>query len=49
MRHIAALGYLTEVGPDEYSLTNFSKSLSIPIIGDGYPGLYVIRDHFPED
>lgn len=37
MRHIAAMGYLKEIGPDEYDLTNFSRSLTIPIIGDGYP------------
>ena len=37
MRHIAAMGYLQEIGPDEYEATNFSRALTIPIIGDGYP------------
>lgn len=37
MRHIAAMGYITEVAADEYAPTNFSKSLTIPIIGEGYP------------
>ncbi|KAL2174027.1 S-adenosyl-L-methionine-dependent methyltransferase [Thermothelomyces heterothallicus CBS 202.75] len=37
LRHVAAMGYITEVGPDEYKATNFTKSLTIPIIGDGYP------------
>lgn len=37
MRHISAMGYINEVGPDEYELTNFSRALTIPIIGDGYP------------
>jgi Mn-dependent DtxR family transcriptional regulator len=37
MRHISAMGYIKEVGPDEYESTTFSKALTIPIIGDGYP------------
>jgi Mn-dependent DtxR family transcriptional regulator len=37
MRHISAMGYIKEVGPDEYESTNFSRALTIPIIGDGYP------------
>jgi hypothetical protein len=37
MRHMAAMGYMTEVAADEYKPTNFTKSLTIPIIGDGYP------------
>lgn len=37
MRHMAAMGYVIEVGADEYKPTNFTKSLTIPIIGDGYP------------
>ncbi|KAH6640167.1 S-adenosyl-L-methionine-dependent methyltransferase [Chaetomium tenue] len=37
MRHVAAMGYIVEVAADEYKLTNFTKSLTIPIIGDGYP------------
>lgn len=41
MRHLAAMGYIKETGQDEYQPTNFSKSLTIPIIKDGYPCLYV--------
>ena len=37
MRHICAMGYLKEVAADTYELTNFTRSMSIPIIGDGYP------------
>lgn len=37
MRHISAMGYIKEVGPDEYESTNFSRALTIPIIGEGYP------------
>ncbi|KAL6859799.1 hypothetical protein ACO1O0_003823 [Amphichorda felina] len=37
MRHVAAMGYLKEVGPDTYESTNFTRSLAVPIIGDGYP------------
>ncbi|KAI0153243.1 S-adenosyl-L-methionine-dependent methyltransferase [Xylariaceae sp. FL1272] len=36
MRHLGAMGYITEVGDDEYQTNNFTKALSIPIIGDGY-------------
>ncbi|CAJ2508351.1 Uu.00g133770.m01.CDS01 [Anthostomella pinea] len=36
MRHLGAMGYVVEVGEDVYKTNNFSKSLSIPIIGDGY-------------
>lgn len=36
MRHLAAMGYIDETAQDEYQSTNFSKSLAIPIIGDGY-------------
>ena len=39
MRHLSAMGYIEETGPDEYKPTNFSRSLAIPIIGDGYPCL----------
>lgn len=37
MRHLGAMGYIEEAGADTYKPTNFSSSLSIPIIGDGYP------------
>ncbi|KAK5987850.1 O-methyltransferase mpaG' [Cladobotryum mycophilum] len=36
MRHLAAVGYLVESNEDEYTPTDFSTSLSIPIIGNGY-------------
>jgi hypothetical protein len=39
MKHVAAMGYLVEVGPDEYKSTNYTRSMSIPIIGDGYPAV----------
>ena len=42
MRHISAMGYIEEIGPDEYRSTNFSRALTIPIIGDGYPCMYVL-------
>lgn len=41
MKHIAGMGYIKETGADEYAPTNFSRALTIPIIGDGYPALYV--------
>ncbi|TQN69426.1 O-methyltransferase [Colletotrichum shisoi] len=36
MRHLGAIGYIKETGLDEYRPTNFSKSMSLPMIGDGY-------------
>ncbi|EWZ31442.1 S-adenosyl-L-methionine-dependent methyltransferase [Fusarium oxysporum Fo47] len=36
MRHLGAMGYITETGFDEYMPTNYSKAMSIPIISDGY-------------
>jgi hypothetical protein len=30
------MGYLVEIGVDEYRLTNFTKAMSIPVIGNGY-------------
>ncbi|KAF4119523.1 O-methyltransferase [Geosmithia morbida] len=36
LRHLGAMGYLKETGVNEYKPTNFTKSLSIPIIGNGY-------------
>lgn len=39
MRHVCAMGHLEETGKDEYKLTNFSKSLSLDVIGDGYVAL----------
>ncbi|KAH7001129.1 S-adenosyl-L-methionine-dependent methyltransferase [Ilyonectria destructans] len=37
LRHLASMGYLKEVGSNTYELTNFTRSMSIPIIGAGYP------------
>ncbi|KAL2754399.1 hypothetical protein ACRALDRAFT_1031814 [Sodiomyces alcalophilus JCM 7366] len=39
MRHVCAMGHLEETAQDEYKLTNFSKSLSLDVIGDGYVAL----------
>ncbi|KAM7214017.1 S-adenosyl-L-methionine-dependent methyltransferase [Rhypophila decipiens] len=36
LKHAAAMGYITEAGPDTYLASNFIKSLTIPIIGSGY-------------
>ena len=36
MRHVCAMGFLEETGPDEYKPTDFSKALSLDVIGDGY-------------
>ncbi|KAK1973862.1 hypothetical protein LZ30DRAFT_814830 [Colletotrichum cereale] len=36
MRHLAAMGYIKETGLDEYRPANFSKAMSLPMIGDGY-------------
>ncbi|KAF2646829.1 S-adenosyl-L-methionine-dependent methyltransferase [Massarina eburnea CBS 473.64] len=38
-REVLAMGYIKETDVDEYAPTNFSKALTIPIIGDGYPCL----------
>jgi hypothetical protein len=37
MRHMAAMGCITETGVDEYKATNFTKAMTMPIIGNGYP------------
>ena len=42
MRHMAAMGYLVETGPDQYKPTNFLRSLSHPVIGHGYPCMSVL-------
>ncbi|KAK8024422.1 O-methyltransferase- family 2 [Apiospora rasikravindrae] len=39
LRHMGAMGYLLEVGEDEYKPTSFSLSLSLPIMNGGYPSL----------
>ncbi|KAJ6051895.1 hypothetical protein N7499_011274 [Penicillium canescens] len=36
MRHLSAMGYLIEIGVDEYRLTNYMKAMSIPAIGNSY-------------
>ncbi|CAI4213560.1 unnamed protein product [Parascedosporium putredinis] len=52
MRHLGSMGYIQEVDTDTYQPTNFSSSLTIPIIGDGYPclsgGLMASLSKFPE-
>lgn len=37
MRHLVAMGYLSDAAEGRYRLTAFSKALTIPIIADGYP------------
>ncbi|KFX96913.1 hypothetical protein V490_03071 [Pseudogymnoascus sp. VKM F-3557] len=37
LKHICAMGYIVETGPDEYTPNNFTKSLSLPIIAHSYP------------
>ncbi|KAF4853492.1 O-methyltransferase mpaG [Colletotrichum siamense] len=37
MRHLGAMQYITETGPDEYKPTNFSNALTITSMGAGYP------------
>ncbi|KAH8900524.1 S-adenosyl-L-methionine-dependent methyltransferase [Thozetella sp. PMI_491] len=39
MRHLGALGYITETGPNEYKPTNFSLCLSLPFMYGGYISL----------
>ncbi|KAB5555037.1 S-adenosyl-L-methionine-dependent methyltransferase [Coniochaeta sp. 2T2.1] len=39
LRHVCAMGHLVETAQDEYKLTNFTKSLSLDVIGDGYVAL----------
>ncbi|KAK1713329.1 hypothetical protein CaCOL14_002245 [Colletotrichum acutatum] len=36
LRHVCAMGHLEETAQDEYLLTNFTKSLALDVIGDGY-------------
>lgn len=36
MRHLGAMGYLIEVGEDEYKPTNYTKAMSLPAISSGY-------------
>lgn len=42
MRHLGAMGYIIETGEDEYQPTNFTKSLSIPVIAGGYYAMSVL-------
>ncbi|KAI0098505.1 putative O-methyltransferase [Daldinia grandis] len=37
LRHLSAMGYVEEVGINEYQPTNFTRSLCIPTISAGYP------------
>lgn len=36
MRHIAASGYIDMTAPDTYTPNNFSKTLSLAVMGSGY-------------
>ncbi|KAK4449810.1 S-adenosyl-L-methionine-dependent methyltransferase [Podospora aff. communis PSN243] len=36
LKHVAAMGYIHETSHNTYAPTNFIRSLTIPIIGDGY-------------
>ncbi|CAG9952303.1 unnamed protein product [Clonostachys rosea f. rosea IK726] len=51
-RHLGAMGYLKEIAPDTYERTNFTKAMSVPIIGQSYPvlagGCFAALDHFHE-
>lgn len=39
MRHVCSMGHLEEMAQDEYKLMNFTKSLSLDVIADGYVAL----------
>ncbi|OOF97174.1 hypothetical protein ASPCADRAFT_45906 [Aspergillus carbonarius ITEM 5010] len=39
MKHLAAMEVITEAGPDEYTATNFSTTLSVERYGDAFPML----------
>jgi hypothetical protein len=41
LKHLAAMGYVQEVEMDTYQPTNFSRALTLPIIGDGYKLVYI--------
>ncbi|KAK2008967.1 O-methyltransferase [Colletotrichum eremochloae] len=50
MRRLGSMGYLKEVGADEYEATNFARSLSLPILSGGYTcivGCWPIFFNFP--
>ncbi|KAK3388783.1 S-adenosyl-L-methionine-dependent methyltransferase [Sordaria brevicollis] len=40
LRHVCAMGHLEEVAQDQYKLKNFTKSMSLDVIGDGYVCLH---------
>ncbi|KAF2728581.1 hydroxyindole O-methyltransferase [Polyplosphaeria fusca] len=52
LRHLGAMNYVKEAGPDEYEPTNFSTALNIPVVGDGYPliteDVRIAVDKFPQ-
>lgn len=41
MRHLAAMGYVTETGVDKFKPTNYTKAMSLDVISGGYIGLYI--------
>ncbi|KAJ5180401.1 S-adenosyl-L-methionine-dependent methyltransferase [Penicillium capsulatum] len=52
MRHLGAMGYISQTGPDTYKPTNFTRAMAIPLIADGYPmyanGCLEPMIHFPK-
>ncbi|KAJ5092114.1 S-adenosyl-L-methionine-dependent methyltransferase [Penicillium alfredii] len=52
LRHLAAMGYISQTGPDEYKPTNFTRAMTIPVVASGY-SLYAYSliepmIHFPK-
>jgi hypothetical protein len=41
MRHLAAVGYLNEIGRDTYETTHFTKAMSNKTIGESFPAMWV--------
>jgi hypothetical protein len=40
MKHLAAMGVITETGSDEYRATGFSKVLTVEKYSDAFPLMY---------
>lgn len=43
MKHLAAMGAIFETGPDEYSPTGFSKTLTVEKYSDAFPLMYATQ------
>ena len=43
LKHLAAMGSIYEIGPNEYLPTPFSKALKEPIYRDAYPTMFVLH------